>query len=255
MTRILLAGCNGKMGRVVAELARGRGGAVIVAGFDVRYELKQEYPVFSEPSDFSGEADVLIDFSHPAYFDRLLAFARARKLPAVFATTGLSEKQMDAMREASHETPIFQSANMSLGVNLLCALAKRAAAALPAGFDVEIVEAHHRDKADAPSGTALMLRDAIASARGPMKTVCGREGRNAKREADEIGIHSLRGGTIVGEHEVLFAGPDEVISIRHSAASKKVFAEGALNAALFLCGKEPGFYTMSDYLSADGGAK
>ncbi|MDR3552045.1 MAG: 4-hydroxy-tetrahydrodipicolinate reductase [Clostridia bacterium] len=256
MTRIILSGCNGKMGRVITSIVRERKDCVIVAGFDINFELKQEYPVYMEPESFDGNADVIIDFSHPAFFGRLLAFARARGIPAVIATTGLSEEQLASLREASGEVAVFNSANMSLGVNLICELARRAAAVLSDRFDVEIVEMHHNQKIDAPSGTALMIADAVSKGMTQQpQLVYDRHDERKKREKNEIGIHSVRGGTIVGEHEVIFAGQDEVIRISHSAMSKQIFANGAVNAALFLSGRQPGLYSMNDLLSFTGGCK
>lgn len=254
MKRILLSGCNGKMGQVVSQTAAERDDCEIIAGFDIHTESKNTYPVYTDPEEFAGEADVLIDFSHPAYFPKVLSFAAARHIPAVIATTGLSDEQRGQLRQLSETVPVFSSANMSLGVNLLLELCKKAAAVLSNTFDIEIVEMHHNQKIDAPSGTALMLANGISSVL-PQKPqyVYDRHSQRKKREKQEIGIHSVRGGTIVGEHEVLFAGTDEVITIRHSAASKRIFAAGAVNAALFLSIQKPGLYDMSHLVSAIGG--
>lgn len=255
-TRIILSGCNGHMGRVLSALIRERSDCVVVAGFDVNFELKQEYPVFSDPQGFSGKADVIIDFSHPAFLHRLLEFATARSIPAVVATTGLQQEQMEEIKKASATVPIFSSANMSLGVNLVCELVKTARAVLGEDFDVEIVEMHHNRKIDAPSGTALMLANSVASAMPqPAQLVYDRHTERKMREKNEIGIHSVRGGTIVGEHEVIFAGTDEVIKISHSAMSKRIFALGAVNAALFLATRKPGLYNMGDLVLQTGGSK
>lgn len=249
--RIILSGCNGHMGRVVSALVRERSDCVVVAGFDVNFALKQEYPVFTDPESFDGKADVLIDFSNPAFLGKLLPFTLKRHMPAVIATTGLADTQTRELETAAKEIPIFCSANMSLGVSLVCELVRRAQAVLGSDFDVEIVEMHHNQKIDAPSGTAMMLANAVASAM-PEKPamVYDRHGPDSKRGPGEIGIHSLRGGTVVGEHEVIFAGKDEVVKISHTAMSKQIFANGALNAAFFLLTKGPGLYSMNDLVSA-----
>lgn len=254
MKRIILSGCNGKMGRVISQAAAEREDCSIVAGFDINTDRNESYPVYAEPEAFDGEADVLIDFSHPAYLPKVLDFAAARHLPIVVATTGLSTEQRELLHQLAQTVPVFFSANMSLGVNLILDLCKKAAAVLSDSFDIEIVEMHHNQKIDAPSGTALMLADGIASVlpKAP-QYVYDRHSRRQKRDKNEIGIHSVRGGTIVGEHEVLFAGTDEVITIRHSASSKRIFATGAINAALFLSLQKPGVYDMSHLVSAIGG--
>lgn len=254
MKRILLSGCNGRMGRVVSQTAAERSDCVIVAGFDVNAVQTDSYPVFGDPQGFDGEADVLIDFSHPSYFETVRSFAERRRVPAVIATTGLSGSQQGQLRTLAKTIPVFHSANMSLGVNLMLELCKRAAAVLSDSFDIEIIEQHHNQKLDAPSGTALMLADGISSVLAqPPQYVYDRHSRRQKRAKNEIGIHSVRGGTIVGEHEVLFAGNDEVLSIRHSASSRRIFANGALNAALFLSVQKPGLYDMGHLVSAIGG--
>ncbi|MFT9055288.1 MAG: 4-hydroxy-tetrahydrodipicolinate reductase [Ethanoligenens sp.] len=254
MKRILLSGYNGKMGRVVAQTVSEREDCVVVAGFDIHAASESTVPVYAEPTEFEGAADVLIDFSHPSYFPKVLGFASARRMPVVVATTGLSTDQRKQLQQLSQVVPVFSSANMSLGVNLILELCKKAAAVLSDSFDIEVVEMHHNQKIDAPSGTALMLADGIASVL-PQKPhyMYDRHSQRKKREKNEIGIHSVRGGTIVGEHEVLFAGTDEVIAIRHSASSKRIFATGAINAALFLSIQKPGLYDMSHLVSAIGG--
>lgn len=254
MVRIILSGCNGKMGHVVSDTAISREDCVVVAGFAAHPVQESTYPVFSNPEEFSGEADVLIDFSHPSFLPKVLSYAVSHKMPAVIATTGLSSEQRDKLKKSAQKTPIFFSANMSLGVNLLLELCKKAAAVLADQFDIEVLEMHHNQKIDAPSGTALMLADGISSALPyDAHYVYDRHSKREKRDAHEIGIQSLRGGTVVGEHEVLFAGTDELITIRHSAASKRVFASGAINAALFLVKQKPGLYDMSHLVSATGG--
>ncbi len=249
--QILLSGCNGKMGHVVAQTAAEQKDVRIVAGFDIRTEASDGFPVFAEPDEFTGKADVLIDFSHPAFFSKALDFIQKRKIPAVFATTGLSPEQREQMKKAAETVPVFFSANMSLGVNVLMELCKKAASVLGESFDIEIVEMHHNQKIDAPSGTALMLANGISSVLPEEpQYVYDRHSRRQKREKREIGISSVRGGTIVGEHEVIFAGTDEVITLRHSAASKRIFAAGALNAARFLLSQKPGLYDMSHLVSS-----
>ena len=251
MRRIILSGCNGRMGSVVSQAVLERHDCVIISGFDLHTEMTHEYRVFAEPSEFEGTADVIIDFSNPSFLPKLLAFSTSRRIPAVIATTGLSAEQKQMLQDASRSVPIFFSANMSLGVNLIIELAKKAAAVLGGSFDIEIIEKHHNQKIDAPSGTALMLADGISSvlAQKP-QYIYDRHSIRKKREKNEIGIHSVRGGTIVGEHEVLFAGNDEMVSIKHTATSKQVFATGAINAALFLCGQQPGMYNMGDLVSS-----
>jgi 4-hydroxy-tetrahydrodipicolinate reductase len=238
------------MGRAVAELAARDADVEIAAGFDVVHMRSNRFPIYDDPREFDGQADVIVDSSSPSILDGLLYLAYERKMPLVLCTTGYSTQQLEAVKEASATVPILRSGNMSLGVNLLAELVKRVAAALGEGFDVEIVERHHNRKADAPSGTALLLADAAASAL-PYESeyVTARADRRAPRDIHEIGISSVRGGTIVGEHEVVFAGHDEVITLKHSAFSRDVFAVGALKAAKFLAGvKSPGLYSMSDAL-------
>lgn len=241
------------MGRVVTQTVRERPDCEIVAGLDIDGK-PSEYPVYARPMDFPGRADALIDFSHPSCLPSLMELVRQRKIPAVIATTGLSEDDRRLIREASQEVPVFYSANMSVGVSLLTELAKKAAAVLSDDFDIEIVEMHHNQKIDAPSGTALMLADAVSSVR-PEKPeyVYDRHAQRKKRGKNEIGIHSVRGGTVTGEHEVIFAGPDEVVTLHHSAASRRVFASGAINAARFVSRQRPGLYSMSDLIASTGG--
>jgi 4-hydroxy-tetrahydrodipicolinate reductase len=254
MKRIILSGCNGKMGHVIAQTLSGRDDCVIVAGFDINSAMKESFPVLSDPQQFDGNADVIIDFSNPSFLPKLLAFAKARHIPAVIATTGMSDEQIEQIKAASKEIPVFFSFNMSLGVNLLVELAKKAAAVLSDSFDIEIIEMHHNQKIDAPSGTAIMFADGISSvlAQKP-EYVYDRHNVRKKREKNEIGIHSVRGGTISGEHEIIFAGKDEIVTLKHSAMSKEIFATGAINAAMFLSDKAPGFYDMSDLVASIGG--
>lgn len=252
MIRLILSGCNGAMGRVIADAASERGDCMIVAGIDPAARIIDGFPVFSKAEDCMADADVIVDFSHPSALLPLLAMARERSLPVVVATTGLTAEQVGKIKEAAHNIPVFFSFNMSLGVNLMAELAKTATRVLGNDFDIEIVEKHHNKKIDAPSGTALMLADTVGSA---LKTdpqyIYDRHSRRQPRGKNEIGIHAVRGGTIVGEHEIIFAGKDEVVTISHSAMSKRIFATGALNAALFLAGKPNGLYSMSDLIGKE----
>ena len=249
--QVIISGCNGRMGQVVSRMCAAREDMEVCAGFDINPVQKNDYPVFTNPSDFSGHADVIIDFSNAAFLDQLLDFALSHNVPAVICTTGHSQEQLQRLQEASQHVPMFRSGNMSLGINLLANLVKKAAAVLGPGFDVEIVERHHRMKVDAPSGTALMLADAAAVGMAEQPAyVYERQSVHRPRGDHEIGISSVRGGTIVGEHEVIFAGPDEVIEFKHTAQSREVFANGAIAAAAFLAGvKAPGLYTMDDVLA------
>lgn len=235
------------MGRVVAQVCQEAGDVEIVAGFDLLGQEGEDFPVLSSPAAFQGQADALIDFSSPAALPALLEFGLEKKIPLVLATTGYSEEQEQTVREAAKLIPIFRSANMSLGVNVLMALVTKAATALD-GFDVEIVERHHNRKLDAPSGTALMLADAAAKGLSyePEYTY-DRHAVRKPRGKTEIGISAVRGGNIVGDHDVIFAGRDEVIELKHSAMSREVFASGALRAARFLAESgAPGLYSMTD---------
>jgi 4-hydroxy-tetrahydrodipicolinate reductase len=244
-------GCNGKMGQVISDLCAVDEECKIVAGIDVLDKGDKAYPVFTRIEDCETPADCIIDFSGISAVDKLLPYCVERKLPLVLCTTGLRTEQLDRAREASLQIPLLRSANMSLGVNLLTKLVRQAAAALvPAGFDTEIVEKHHNQKKDSPSGTALSLAQAInQELGGAYEIVTDRSGKRTERGLHEIGISSVRGGNIVGEHDVIFAGVDEVITISHTAYSKAIFGKGALQAAKYLAGKAPGFYTMEDVLS------
>ena len=250
MVRIILCGCQGKMGHVIESCVAERGDCEIVAGFDIVKEPAKPYPVYTDFSDCKEEADVIVDFSNPASLDGLIAYATGHQLPLVIATTGYSEEQTKKIHEAATKVPVFFSFNMSLGVNLLAELAKKAAAFLGDQFDIEIVEKHHNRKVDAPSGTALMLADAINETLGNKDVyVYDRHSVRKKRNENEIGISSVRGGTIVGEHEILFAGRDEVITLTHTAMSREIFAVGALTAAVYLSSTtEAGLYDMSDLI-------
>ncbi len=236
------------MGAAVVAAATGAGHR-IAAGIDPNPAATSPFPVFATPEECTVQADVMIDFSHHSALPALLEFAEERHLPAVICTTGHTEEELARLTRAAERIPVFYSRNMSLGINLLMALCRRAAAALGTDFDVEIVEKHHRNKLDAPSGTALMLADAVASAdEEPHPLTFDRTARRAVRPSGEIGISSVRGGSIVGEHEVIFAGKDEVITLSHAAMSREVFATGALRAAAFLVGKSAGRYDMDDLI-------
>ena len=250
MINIALVGSNGKMGQVISRLADQSDNSSIVFGIDINTEKKCDYNVYSSFADASEKCDVIIDFSHPSSLDATLEFAKSNKIPAVIATTGLSAEQVESIKKASEVTPIFFSANMSLGVNLLIQLAKKATALLEDSFDIEIVEKHHNLKIDAPSGTALAIADAINDTSAHSNEyVYDRHSTRKKRSKREIGIHSVRGGTIVGEHNVIFAGTDEIIEIKHTATSKEIFATGAFKAAHFLINKHPGLYSMDELIA------
>ena len=235
------------MGRVVESLCNADPQVEVAAGFDVMGSTDRDFPVFSSPAQFHGKADVVIDFSSPAALDGLLAFAKSTKTPLVLATTGYSPEQVAQIGAAALEVPIFRSANMSLGINVLLELVKKAAAVLGGSYDIEIVERHHSRKVDAPSGTALMIADAAASACGhETEYVFERHSVRHPRDKKEIGISGVRGGTIVGEHEIIFAGHDEVMEIKHTALSREIFAQGAVEAAKFMAAVQaPGLYDMS----------
>lgn len=250
MTNIILRGCNGKMGRVVTELANEDENVSIVAGIDISQVKQNTYPVFQSFAQCNINADVIIDFSSPVNVRDMIDFAIDHKIGIVLCTTGFSKKDQSLIEEASELIPILRSANMSLGINLITRLVREAAKVLAtSGFDIEIVEKHHKRKVDAPSGTALAIADAInEELDNCYEYVYDRTGIRAPRQKHEIGISSVRGGTIVGEHEIIFAGNDEVIEIRHTAYSKAIFAKGALQAAKFLQGKRAGMYSMSDII-------
>lgn len=251
MVRVIMSGCNGYMGRVVTDIVAADEEAQIVAGFDLEDKGDKTYPVFTSPADCDVEADVLIDFSSPKALDGLLAFCKSKKVAAIFCTTGYDEAQIAQIKEAAAETAVMKSANMSLGINMLLKLIQDAAKLLaPAGFDMEIVEKHHKLKVDAPSGTALALADSLNEALDQKyEYKYDRSQERKRRDQYEIGISAVRGGNIVGEHEVIFAGLDEVIEFKHTAYSKSVFAKGAVQAAKFMCGKAAGFYDMSDVIA------
>ncbi len=248
-TKILLCGACGKMGGNVLDLLKTDEEAVAVCGVDL-YPREIGIPVYKHFADVREKADVIIDFSSPIDLKERLDFAKANKMGVVLASTGFTAEDLALVAEYAKEIPLFKTANLSLGVNLMQALIKTAAEVLGNGYDVEIIERHHNLKKDAPSGTALMLADTLNEAYGGEKTyVNGRDGIVGARTQTEIGIHAVRGGTIVGEHEVMFAGEDEIITISHSARSKRVFAVGAIRAAKFLKGKAAGMYEMKDLLT------
>lgn len=250
MVKIAISGIGGKMGRNVLASVAERSDCEVLCGIDICAAAGCPVPVYKTPAEMPEKPDVIIDYSHPDSLDALLEYAQATGTPVLLATTGYSEAQQAKIQQASANVALFASGNMSLGIQLLMALAKKAAAVLGNRFDIEIIEKHHNQKIDAPSGTALMLANAICEETDPPKhLVYDRHSVRKKREMTEIGMHSVRGGTIVGEHEVLFAGPDECISLTHSAYSKRVFAEGSVNAAVFLIGKKPGLYNMTDLLA------
>lgn len=250
MTRIIMHGCNGHMGQVITGICAGDDTCEIVAGIDIVDNKNNGYPVFDAIDKCDVEADVIIDFCNTSVIDKLLDYAASKGIPVVVCTTGLSPEQLNKVQETSKKVAVLKSANMSLGINTLIKLLKDAANVFaPAGFDVEIVEKHHNQKLDAPSGTALALADSINEARNnEYEYIYDRSKARKKRDKKELGISAVRGGTIVGEHEVIFAGVDEVIEFKHTAYSKSVFAKGAVEAAKYLAKKEPGMYDMSDVI-------
>ena len=247
MLNILLCGCGGRMGAAVVEAACAAGDRV-VAGVDINPAVSSPFPVYASPADFPGKADVIIDFSHHTALSGLIDYAKKSGLPLVVCTTGHSDEQLAMMREAAKEIPLFFSRNMSLGINLLISLCRRAAQTLGEDFDIEIIEKHHNKKLDAPSGTVLMIADAITEGQDEKPYIYDRHAERRQRAKGEIGLHAVRGGNIVGEHEVMFCGQNEIVTLSHSAASREVFATGALRAARFMQGKGPGFYNMDDVI-------
>ena len=252
MTRAIMNGCNGKMGQCITGICAQDEDIEIVAGIDTYDGIKNDYPVFSSLNECTVDADVIIDFSNAKAVDALLAYGVEKQIPIVLCTTGLSEQQLADVEKAYEKVAILKSANMSLGINTLMELLKKAAQVFaPAGFDMEIVEKHHNQKLDAPSGTALALADSMNDALGHVyEYKYDRSSERKKRDPHEIGISAVRGGSIVGEHEVIFAGLDEVIEFKHTAYSRSVFGKGAVEAAKFLAGKKAGFYDMQDVIRA-----
>ena len=251
MIRVLMSGCNGKMGQMITGLVKEDEQVEIVAGIDTYTGISNTYPVFKSFADCDVEVDVVIDFSNAAALEGLLAYCISKQVPAVICSTGYSEEQLQKIKEASEKVAILKSANMSMGINLLLKLLKDAAKVLaPVGYDIELVEKHHNQKLDAPSGTALALADSINDAlNNEYNYVYDRSQVRQKRDSKEIGISAVRAGTIVGEHEVIFAGTDEVIEFKHTAYSRSVFGKGAVEAAKYLAGKPAGMYDMSDVIA------
>lgn len=251
MTRIILSGCNGMMGQMICGIANDDSETEIVAGIDLKDNGTNPFPVFSDISDCDVAADAMIDFSTPKILDKLLDYSVDKQIPIVLCTTGYTEEQLAQIEAASEKTAILKSANMSLGINTLLKLVQDAARVFAAeGYDVEIIEKHHNQKLDAPSGTALALADSVNEAMGnPYEYIYDRSQRREKRDKKELGISAVRGGTIVGEHDVIFAGKDEVITFSHAAYSKAVFGKGAVSAAKFLKGRTSGRYDMADVIA------
>lgn len=253
MIKMIMHGCNGKMGQTIAGMLANDEKAELVAGIDPYDEGKNNFPVFKSWAECQVDADVIIDFSNAAAIDGLLDYCVGRGIPCVLCTTGITAVQMERMKQASGQVAILKSANMSMGINLFLKMLKEAAAVLaPAGFDIEIVEKHHNQKVDAPSGTALALGESINEELGQAYDfVYDRSQVREKRGRKEIGFAAVRGGTIVGEHDVIFAGEDEVITFSHTALSKAIFAKGAVQAAKFLAGKPAGLYNMADVIGGN----
>ena len=251
MIKLLLSGCCGHMGRTVTALVNSREGFEITAGVDLKEDNNLDYPVFASFDEVNVNFDVIIDFSHPTALAGILEYVNKMHIPAVLCSTGYSDEQIEEINTSSKHCAIFRSANMSLGINLLSDICRQAAKILGDNFDIEIIEAHHNLKLDAPSGTALMLEKSIEKGLDyKPELVYDRHDRRQKRDKKEIGMHAVRGGNIVGEHQIIFAGEDEIITFSHSARSKTVFASGALDAAAFMAGKKSGLYSMKDVISS-----
>ena len=249
MLKIILSGCCGRMGKSIAQQVNTDNDVMIVAGVDIAGDAYDCFPVYRSVFDVTEPADVIVDFSHHSSVGALVEFAVSHSYPVVLSTTGHTQQEQELIENASQKTAIFQSANMSLGVNVLLSLCKKAASVLHESFDIEIVEMHHNQKLDAPSGTALLLANGINQTLPiPAEYEYNRQPKREKRPKNQIGIHSLRGGTVVGEHSVVFAGHNETLTLSHSAASREVFASGALRAAKFLYGKTCGKYSMDDLI-------
>lgn len=250
MTKIIMLGCNGRMGQMITDMVKQDDECTIVAGIDIVDNRDNGYPVYTKLADCDVEADAIIDFTSATDFESRMDYAVDKQIQIIECSTGLSEEQMDYLKKASEKVAVLKSANMSLGINLLMKLLKEAAVKLAGdGFDVEIVEKHHNQKLDAPSGTALALADSINEAMDDRyEYIYDRSQVRQKRDKKELGISAVRGGTIVGEHEVIFAGTDEVITFKHTAYSRAVFAKGSITAAKYLKGKAAGLYDMSDVL-------
>lgn len=249
MTRIVICGACGKMGRFINDVIKGRDDCEVLAGVDKLGEAYDSFPVVKSVKELSEKPDVIIDFSHPSALGELLEYGLTTGTPLVLATTGYSEDELSQIHKAAEQVPVFFTFNMTLGINLMAELAKKAAKVLGGQYDIEIIEKHHNQKIDAPSGTAIALADAVnAGLEEPYEYVYDRSGRREKRPKAEIGISAVRGGSIVGDHDVLFAGQDEVITFSHRVYSRAVFGKGAVEAAKFLAGKAPGYYDMQDVL-------
>ena len=245
MTNIAICGANGKMGKTIYNCIKDRDDCKVIAGIDLYTEQYADFPIVTNPAELPVKPDVIIDFSNPASLNGLLEYCLSTNTPIVVASTGYSDEQITKIKVASEQIPVFFTFNMSLGINLLVHLAKKATEVLGDRFDIEIVEKHHNQKIDAPSGTAIMLANAINETLDNSKTyIYDRHSRRQKRDKSEIGMHAIRGGTIVGEHDVIFAGNDEIITLSHSATSKSVFAEGSIKAAIYLKDKPAGLYDM-----------
>lgn len=244
MLKIILSGCCGRMGRSISHQLKDDQDVKIVAGVDISAEKYSDFPVYSTIFDVTEDADVVIDFSHHSAVGSICEYCIEKNIPVVFCTTGYTEDELDLIDQTSKKIAVFRSANMSLGINVLNNLCKKAAEILKDSFDIEIVEMHHNQKLDAPSGTALLLADGIKTVVEDADYVYDRHLERKKRSKNEIGIHALRGGTVVGEHSVIFAGPNETVTLSHSALSREVFASGAIKAAAFLKGKPAGLYNM-----------
>lgn len=248
MVRIILNGCNGKMGKVITSLVNNFENLNIAAGVD-RDENNSSFPIFSNINKCNIEADVILDFSRPDALDDLIMYSEAKNIPLILCTTGYTDEQLSKIKTASNKIPLFRSANMSIGINVINNILKNISAQLYEDFDIELIEKHHNQKVDAPSGTALLLGNTIKdSIKEETVYVHGRDGIS-KRKHNEIGIHAIRGGSIVGEHEIIFAGHGETIEIKHTAISREVFAVGALKACQFMCGKKPGLYSMDNVIN------
>ena len=248
MTRIIMYGINGRMGKAIEQMCENSNEYLICAGVDINCGIPHRFPTVEDISKIDESVDAIIDFSHHTSVNTILPYAKQNAIPVVLCTTGHTDEEKALIESYSKDIAIFKSANMSLGVNLIIELAKKAATTLT-GYDIEIIEKHHNQKLDAPSGTALMIADAINNAKDQsMNYVYDRTNQRKKRASNEIGIHAIRGGNIVGEHEVMFAAANEIVSISHSALSREVFADGALRAAQFIKGKKAGIYSMTDLL-------
>lgn len=253
MVKIIMVGCNGRMGKVITDLAVKDTEAEIVAGVDIFDDGHNDYPVFANIADVNVEADAIIDFSSPKLLDGILDFAISKNMPVVMCTTGYSDEELAKINEASKKIAVLRSGNMSLGINTLVKIIESVTNILAdAGFDIEIVEKHHNQKLDAPSGTAILLADAInKELNNEYQYTYDRSNVRQKREKKEIGISAVRGGSIVGEHEIIFAGTDEVIEIKHTAYSRAIFGKGAISAAKYLAGKSAGMYSMKEVVDAN----